>query len=197
MTLAMEVGWEESGVARLKGLLKLGNEVWEGEPVAGYPVDRLHSFCGHFLVAYGATADQRRRSRAELWQRQGSFTQAMLYPQTDCRDSYIVAQYLKARGYEILPVNPAIDEVLGCKAYKSLAEVPGHIDIVDVFRKSDGSRRTSAAMVDKPAHEPQSRQRRSSCQQRHSEPRRVPGRQGDRERKDGSPRGKRAGSGLP
>ena len=54
-------------------------------------MDRLHSFCGHFLVAYGATADQRRQSRAELWQRQGSFTQAMLYPQTDCRDSYIVA----------------------------------------------------------------------------------------------------------
>jgi hypothetical protein len=91
MILAMEIGWEESGVARLKGLLRLGNEVWEGEPVAGYPVDRLHSFCGHFLVAYGATADQRRKSRAELWQRQGSFTHAMLYPQTDCRDSYIVA----------------------------------------------------------------------------------------------------------
>lgn len=53
------------------------------------------------------------------------------------RDSYIVAQYLMRAGYEVLPVNPAIGEVLGVKAYKSLAEVPGAIDIVDIFRKSD------------------------------------------------------------
>jgi hypothetical protein len=91
MILAMEVGWEESGVARLRGLLRLGNRAWEGEPVAGYPVDRVQGFLGSFLVAYGATAAERRRSRAELWLRQGSFTYAILYPQTDCRDSFIVA----------------------------------------------------------------------------------------------------------
>ena len=53
------------------------------------------------------------------------------------RDSYIVARYLMAHGYEIIPVNPAIEEVLGRKAYKSLAEVPGRIDIVDIFRRSE------------------------------------------------------------
>lgn len=91
MILAMEIGWEQSGVARLRGLLGLGNRVWEGEPEAGYPVDRIRGFVGHFLVAYGKKAEDRRRSRVDLWQRQGGFTHAILYPQTDCRDSWVVA----------------------------------------------------------------------------------------------------------
>jgi uncharacterized protein len=53
------------------------------------------------------------------------------------RDSFVVARYLQAHGYEIIPVNPAVDEVLGCKSYKTLSEVPGHVDIVDVFRRSE------------------------------------------------------------
>ncbi len=96
MILVMEVGWEQSGVARLRGLLKLGNRVWEGEPQTGYPVDRVQGFLGHFLVAYGKTAEERRRSRVELWQRQGSFTKAILYPQTDCRDTYVLATSAEA-----------------------------------------------------------------------------------------------------
>ncbi len=52
------------------------------------------------------------------------------------RPSHAVARYLKERGYRIVPVNPALKEVLGEKAYPSLAEVPGTIDLVDVFRKS-------------------------------------------------------------
>jgi len=91
MILAMEVGWEESGTARLRGLFRLGNRVWDGEPEAGYPVDRVQGFLGHFLVAYGKKAEDRRRSRVELWQRQGGFTRAILYPQTDCRDTYVLA----------------------------------------------------------------------------------------------------------
>lgn len=91
MTLTMEIGWEESGVARTKGLLRLGNRVWEGEPVVGYPVDRVKPFIGHSLVARGRDSQERRQSRVELWQRQATFSQAALYPQTDCRDSYVVA----------------------------------------------------------------------------------------------------------
>jgi len=90
MTLAMEIGWEESGVARLRGLVRLGNRVWEGEPAPGYPVDRVKPFLGQFLVARGATADRRRASRVELWQRQSGFSQAALYPQTDGRDCYVL-----------------------------------------------------------------------------------------------------------
>lgn len=52
------------------------------------------------------------------------------------RPSHAVARYLKDRGYRIIPVNPLLAEVLGEKAYKSLSDVPGKVDLVDVFRKS-------------------------------------------------------------
>jgi predicted CoA-binding protein len=53
------------------------------------------------------------------------------------RPSYNIARDLLEYGYEIIPVNPREREVLGMRAYTSLAEVPGHIDIVDVFRKQN------------------------------------------------------------
>jgi len=53
------------------------------------------------------------------------------------RDSYRVAAYLQAQGYEIIPVNPMIDEVLGQKAVASLKDIEGEVDIVDVFRRSE------------------------------------------------------------
>src|SRR5512142_205371 len=53
------------------------------------------------------------------------------------RSSYGVAAYLQTHGYRVIPVNPTIGEVLGEKAYASLAEVPGRIDLVDVFRRSE------------------------------------------------------------
>lgn len=53
------------------------------------------------------------------------------------RDSHRVAAYLQQAGYTIIPVNPAVTEVLGQKAYPSLKEVPNPIDIVDIFRKPE------------------------------------------------------------
>jgi len=54
------------------------------------------------------------------------------------RDSYKVAKYMQEQGYRIIPVNPALrGEVLGEKPYPSLSEVPGKVDIVNVFRRSD------------------------------------------------------------
>lgn len=53
------------------------------------------------------------------------------------RDSYQVAKYLQEQGYEIIPVNPTVDEVLGRKAVASLKEIEGEVDIVDVFRRSE------------------------------------------------------------
>lgn len=55
------------------------------------------------------------------------------------RDSHDVARYLQGQGYRILPVNPALTHVLGETAYPSLGAVPVeiHVDIVDVFRRSD------------------------------------------------------------
>ena len=53
------------------------------------------------------------------------------------RPSNEVAGFLKARGYRIIPVNPMIREALGETAYGSLAEIPGKVDLVDVFRRSE------------------------------------------------------------
>jgi hypothetical protein len=53
------------------------------------------------------------------------------------RDSYRVAAYLQRAGYRIIPVNPAIREVLGEQAYPNLRDVPETIDVVDIFRRPD------------------------------------------------------------
>ena len=54
------------------------------------------------------------------------------------RTSYHVARYLqKNTQYELFFVNPAVDEILGQKVYKSLSEIEEEIDLVDVFRKPD------------------------------------------------------------
>ncbi|MDA8383875.1 MAG: CoA-binding protein [Betaproteobacteria bacterium] len=50
------------------------------------------------------------------------------------RPSHGVARALQGYGFEIVPVRPKVTEVLGAKAYAGLAEVPGRIDLVDVFR---------------------------------------------------------------
>ena len=51
------------------------------------------------------------------------------------RDSYDVARYLKEQGYRIIPVNPAVDEVLGEKSYPDLKSIPEPVDMVDIFRR--------------------------------------------------------------
>ena len=50
------------------------------------------------------------------------------------RASWFVASYLKKEGYRIIPVNPKADRILGEKAYRDLAAIPGAVDMVDVFR---------------------------------------------------------------
>jgi hypothetical protein len=59
-----------------------------------------------------------------------------LSPKPD-RPSYCVAKAMQGYGYTIIPVRPATAEVLGQKAYAALAEVPGPIDLVDVFRAAE------------------------------------------------------------
>lgn len=53
------------------------------------------------------------------------------------RPSYGVASYMKAQGNRVIPVNPNETNVLGEPAYPSLAAVPGTIDLVNIFRKSE------------------------------------------------------------
>jgi len=53
------------------------------------------------------------------------------------RPSYGVAEYLQGAGFRIIPVNPNETEVLGERAYPSLAAIPEAVDIVNVFRRSE------------------------------------------------------------
>jgi uncharacterized protein len=53
------------------------------------------------------------------------------------RTSYQVAKVMQDAGYEIIPVNPTIDEALGVKAVATLKDIEGHVDIVNVFRRSE------------------------------------------------------------
>ena len=50
---------------------------------------------------------------------------------------HFVPKYLIDQGYNIIPVNPTITEVLGKKSYPTIADVPEKIDIVDIFRRSE------------------------------------------------------------
>ena len=55
------------------------------------------------------------------------------------RDSHSVAEWLQAKGYRIIPVNPNETEVLGEPAYASLTDVTDRIDVVDVFRRAEAT----------------------------------------------------------
>ncbi len=52
------------------------------------------------------------------------------------RDSHIVAKYLKAQSYKIIPVRPRQKEILGEKVYSSIKDIKEPVDIVNVFRNS-------------------------------------------------------------
>jgi uncharacterized protein len=53
------------------------------------------------------------------------------------RPSHGVAEYMQHSGYRIIPVNPLESQVLGEPCYADLDSVPGPIDIVDIFRRSE------------------------------------------------------------
>jgi predicted CoA-binding protein len=54
------------------------------------------------------------------------------------RDSHRVARYLLEHGYEVVPVYPREEDILGQKVYRRVRDVPGPVDLVDVFRRSEG-----------------------------------------------------------
>ncbi|TVP39507.1 hypothetical protein NARC_150101 [Candidatus Nitrosocosmicus arcticus] len=56
---------------------------------------------------------------------------------TEGKPSNYVPKYLIERGYNIIPVNPIYEEILGNKSYPKVSDIPYHVDIVDIFRKSE------------------------------------------------------------
>jgi hypothetical protein len=57
------------------------------------------------------------------------------------KPSYVVAEYLKKKGYRIIPINPTVNEVLGEKCYKDLKSLPENLkkslEIVNIFRPAE------------------------------------------------------------
>jgi predicted CoA-binding protein len=56
---------------------------------------------------------------------------------TPGKDAHEIPQYLQRHGYDVVPVNPTAEEVLGRDAYDSLSDVGERVDLVDGFRPSD------------------------------------------------------------
>lgn len=52
----------------------------------------------------------------------------------DQKASYFVGSYLRSRGYNVVPVHPKADRILGQKAYAKLADIPEPVELVDIFR---------------------------------------------------------------
>ena len=53
------------------------------------------------------------------------------------RPSFFAAKYLLEHGFEVTPVNPKYDKILGQKCYPNLKSLPTQIDVVDLFQKAD------------------------------------------------------------
>ena len=53
------------------------------------------------------------------------------------RPSYKVFSYLTENGYNVIPVNPAVEQISGKKCYPDISSIPEKVDIVDIFRKSE------------------------------------------------------------
>ena len=70
------------------------------------------------------------------------------------RPSYFAMKYLLGKGYQVIPVNPGLagQQLLGQPVYASLSDVPGPVDIVDIFRNSQAAlsiAREAIALKDK------------------------------------------------
>ncbi len=64
------------------------------------------------------------------------------------KPAHFIPAYLASQGYRIIPVNPNHDEVIGEKAYPTLADVPEPIDVVQVFRPAEEAPAIARAAVD-------------------------------------------------
>jgi len=136
MISTTEIGWEDSGVARVCGILALGNKPWLDETFSGYPVTRVRYRAGRYITAYGQTAAQRRQSRVELWPRQESFSDGMLYPEYDGRATYVCA--VTPQGMAALDNDPD-------KFISDLRLLPGlNADAIERFVKPGPEHRVTA-----------------------------------------------------
>ena len=100
MPAILEVAWVNSGFAKAKGFLKIGNAPWFDEKEPGYPVNKVLPRAGNYVTSWGHTAQERRDSRVELWQRQDGLVGGILYPRTDGR--FFISMGFTEKGVKLL-----------------------------------------------------------------------------------------------
>jgi len=73
------------------------------------------------------------KALTELFERIKTIAVIGLSPKPD-RPSHHVAKHMQEFGFDIIPVRPAVSEILGVKAYAALTDIPYTVDLVNVFR---------------------------------------------------------------
>ncbi len=66
------------------------------------------------------------------------------------RDSHRVSAYMQRAGYEIVPVYPREDTILGARVHRSVTEIDGPVDLVNVFRRSEDLPEVAADILKSP-----------------------------------------------
>ena len=66
------------------------------------------------------------------------------------RDSHRVSAYMQRAGHEIVPVYPREDSILGARVYRSVSEIEGPVDLVNVFRRSEELPEVAADILKSP-----------------------------------------------
>ena len=66
------------------------------------------------------------------------------------RDSHRVSAYMQRAGYEIVPVYPREDVILGARVYRSVVEIEGPVDLVNVFRRAEELPEVAAEILRSP-----------------------------------------------
>ena len=92
----MEIGIEQCALAQLKKLMEIGNQRWITEYYPGYPVNVMGYGQLAALSGYGKNAQERRRSRVEIWQKFGQF--AVGYGNPPNRGDLIALVVTNSRG---------------------------------------------------------------------------------------------------
>lgn len=116
LPITLEINWEDSALARLKEILRIGNETWEGENRPGYPVNVMKGGVCQ-LMAGGRNDGELRKSREELWNRQDRLPLALLTPWADgrCTALGILTSHgaaLLAKSEPVLPAKISKEDLL-------------------------------------------------------------------------------------
>lgn len=89
-----------------------------------------------YIMSSGTFSNPGVEERCALLRRVKTIAVVGLSPNPD-RPSYGVSRAMQGFGYTIIPVHPRATEILGARAYSCLADIPGPVDLVNVFRRAE------------------------------------------------------------